>query len=326
MRSLYLIAAVVAVVLAFTAPMWLPSKWFDRTIRKHFTPSAGGSFPFYWASSSSEAAASTTTSSAAKAREPSSSSSSDGQEAAPYVVGQCKTFTNAELAEYDGHKDKSKPLLLVVLGEVYDVTSGERFYAAGMGYNGFVGRDNSAAFQTGKFNDTEADIRGLGAQGVQAVVGWRSFFRKHETYKFVGVVEGLYFGAGCRPTSVLSDLQKMVGKAQAGEEEDKRRAKLYPRCNMHYDGIKKETVVWCDGYQSEQDMKTKAAKDSELRVLRMVKFTMQANGEQTQDCRCLRLRGGEAEIGSSPFPTATVDYYFLDKGCEKDSPRCFFKP
>ncbi len=61
------------------------------------------------------------------------------------VVNDAKTsgsaterlFTKEELKDYDG-KTKSD-IYLAIAGKVYDVTKGERFYAAGSHYGGFSG-------------------------------------------------------------------------------------------------------------------------------------------------------------------------------------------
>ena len=45
----------------------------------------------------------------------------------------------------------ARPLLLAILGEVYDVGPGERHYAPGQGYSGMAGRDASRSFTTGNF-------------------------------------------------------------------------------------------------------------------------------------------------------------------------------
>ncbi len=45
--------------------------------------------------------------------------------------------------------DESKPILLSVLGKVFDVTKGKRFYAKGGSYAFFAGRDASRAYTTG---------------------------------------------------------------------------------------------------------------------------------------------------------------------------------
>lgn len=322
MQKLYIFAGVAAVLLAMTVPYWLPAEWTKSKRKssgsKHSTQ--GSPFPFDLFSSSPQKESVDDN----KKNKNKNDVESIIQFSSSTPAGNNKKiFTKSELLQ--SRETNAPPYYLVVLGEVFDVTSGERFYSPGKGYHGFVGRDNSAAFHTGKFDDAEEDIRSLSGTAVASVVGWRTFFRKHETYKFVGVVAGLYYDENGNPTEALKQVEETTNNAAAGEAEDQRRAKLFPRCNMHFDGLKKETVVWCDGYKTEEDVKTKMASDPELRVLRMVHFTSVASGEEQKDCRCLRFGTSESEIGSSPFPSAKVDYYFKERGCDPNLPRCWMK-
>ena len=43
--------------------------------------------------------------------------------------------TLEELAEYDG-TDPNKPILMALMGNIYDVTSGKEFYGPGAPYHG----------------------------------------------------------------------------------------------------------------------------------------------------------------------------------------------
>jgi predicted heme/steroid binding protein len=45
---------------------------------------------------------------------------------------------NTHQSRYNG-EDKGEPIYLSVLGEVYDVTIGDEFYAVGNGYSFFAG-------------------------------------------------------------------------------------------------------------------------------------------------------------------------------------------
>jgi hypothetical protein len=291
MKWLYVATAVVAVALAVSVEYWLPAHWGRRPARAR-NANAG---------------------------------KDDAPSAARDADAGATVLSRADVAAHDGVANPGGALYLVVLGEVFDVTAGERFYAPGNGYHGFVGRDNSAAFHTGKFNESAEDVRALPPNAVASVVGWRSFFRKHATYTRVGVVEGLYYDAAGAATAALADVERAAGAAASGEAEDARRATLFPRCNMHYDGIKKQTLVWCEGYKEASDVAGKWAADTERRVLRMVQFVSQASGETQRDCRCLREGTGEADVGSEPFPSARVEYYFKERGCDPALPRCLMK-
>ena len=117
-----------------------------------------------------------------------------------------RIYTAAELKTYDG-SDESKPLLLCVLGEVFDVSAGARFYKKGEGYNVFLGQDASRAFHDGKFDRAVEDVRDLDVMAIGDVVGWRTFFQQHKEYKFVGFLHGLYHDANGAPTNALHEVE-----------------------------------------------------------------------------------------------------------------------
>jgi hypothetical protein len=60
--------------------------------------------------------------------------------------GAAAVFAVGDLAPADG------TLLLSVLGEVFDVSAGRRFYAPPSHYAFFAGRDGSRVFVTGEFD------------------------------------------------------------------------------------------------------------------------------------------------------------------------------
>ena len=51
------------------------------------------------------------------------------------IFVSAKDMTLEELAQYDG-SDPSKPILMALKGEIFDVTSGKEFYAKDAPYNG----------------------------------------------------------------------------------------------------------------------------------------------------------------------------------------------
>ena len=84
---------------------------------------------------------------------------------------------------------------LSVLGEVFDVTDGRSFYGEGSGYSFFAGKDASPCFATGKFNDEglKDSLDDMKDSEIGGVVSWRDFYRDHEQYKFIGLLESEYF-------------------------------------------------------------------------------------------------------------------------------------
>eukprot|EP00049_Salpingoeca_infusionum_P010818 m.186611 g.186611 ORF g.186611 m.186611 type:complete len:138 (-) comp14758_c0_seq1:1305-1718(-) len=73
-----------------------------------------------------------------------------------------KTFTAEQLAQYDG-SDESKPILISVKGDVFDVTSGKKFYGPGSSYHILVGKDSSRAVALWSLDpkDMTHDLHGL---------------------------------------------------------------------------------------------------------------------------------------------------------------------
>ncbi|KAG6675196.1 hypothetical protein I3842_15G089500 [Carya illinoinensis] len=93
-----------------------------------------------------------------------------------------RLFTVEELALYNG-TDEGLPILLGILGSVFDVTKGKSHYGTGGGYNHFSGRDASRAFVSGNFTgDGLTDsLRGLSSSEVKSVVEWRDFYFRSYT-------------------------------------------------------------------------------------------------------------------------------------------------
>uniref|UniRef100_A0A7I4C991 Cytochrome b5 heme-binding domain-containing protein n=1 Tax=Physcomitrium patens TaxID=3218 RepID=A0A7I4C991_PHYPA len=72
--------------------------------------------------------------------------------ATPSMPTKPRIWTSAELEKYNGTNNKP-PVLLSVLGNVFDVSKGWKHYGPGGSYHHFVGRDASRAFVSGNFTD-----------------------------------------------------------------------------------------------------------------------------------------------------------------------------
>lgn len=211
-----------------------------------------------------------------------------------------KVFTKEELAEYDG-TDVSKPLLLVVLGEVFDVTSGSRFYAKGNEYNIFLAKDSSRAFHDGKFNRSVEDVRDLNVMAVRDVTGWRAFFRKHETYRFVGVLDGLYFDSEGTPLPALRDVERMEQEGKDAQTHEDQVMKRFSSCSMKHDGITKITEMWCD-----------PSAQGETRYPRL--FTWNHVGTGLEAKRCVCVTKADVEGTAADIPKGQLTQYHGDCG------------
>ncbi|XP_008786414.1 membrane-associated progesterone-binding protein 4 [Phoenix dactylifera] len=160
---------------------------------------------------------------------------------------QPRLWTIEELALYNG-TDETLPILLGILGSVFDVTKGRSHYGPGGGYHHFSGRDASRAFVSGNFTgDGLTDsLHGLSSGEVNSVVDWRKFYI--ERYIYVGKVVGRYYDSQGNPTKHLKGVEAKARRgAQLLEKQKIEEAKI-PSCNSKWseqDGGK----VWCDtGY------------------------------------------------------------------------------
>lgn len=225
-----------------------------------------------------------------------------------FAVGSgVRVYTKEELKKYDG-SDEALPMLLCVLGEVFDVTSGAKHYGKGSGYNVFLAQDSSKAFHTGEFNTPVEDVRDLNMMAVQDVTGWRSFYRKHESYHFAGVLEGLYYDAAGKPTAALVEVNALESKAQGATEYEEQIQKKLPTCAMAYSGESKMTTITCD--RNEQGLQ---------RQPRILTWTHSGTEKEVSRCVCL----SSVEIHDGPtFPTARLNEY---EGCEPYKPVCIKK-
>ncbi|KAJ3401315.1 hypothetical protein HDV05_000574, partial [Chytridiales sp. JEL 0842] len=56
-------------------------------------------------------------------------------------------LTTEQLAKFDG-SDPSKPIYLAIMGKVYDVSAGAKYYGKDGSYNSFAGKDAARAYIT----------------------------------------------------------------------------------------------------------------------------------------------------------------------------------
>jgi predicted heme/steroid binding protein len=153
-------------------------------------------------------------------------------------------ITAEELKKHDG--DQVGTIWLAVLGEVYDVTEGKQYYGKGEGYAGFAGKDGTAAFVTGEFNEKglTSDVSDFTPEQMMGVNHWKEFYHNSTKYFKVGLLVGRHFGAGGKPTA---DRLKAIEKIQAGanlEKEKEERKKANPSCNMKW-SQDNGGEVWC---------------------------------------------------------------------------------
>jgi len=97
-----------------------------------------------------------------------------------------KDMTLTELKKHDGSGPEGR-VCVGVLGKIYDVTKGKRFYGPGGPYAGFAGRDASrglATFSVDAITDEYDDLLDLKASEIEQVREWELQFS--EKYDFIG--------------------------------------------------------------------------------------------------------------------------------------------
>ncbi|XP_059645459.1 membrane steroid-binding protein 2-like [Cornus florida] len=130
---------------------------------------------------------------------------------APREPVQLGDVTEDQLRAYDG-SDSSKPLLMAIKGQIYDVSRSRMFYGPGGPYALFAGRDASRALALMSFDpqDLTGNIDGLGASELEALQDWEYKFM--EKYVKVGqlVAEKSTTGS-TESVDKLQDSQKLEG-------------------------------------------------------------------------------------------------------------------
>ncbi|WZZ65576.1 hypothetical protein YC2023_076946 [Brassica napus] len=161
-----------------------------------------------------------------------------------------RLFSAEELALYNG-TDETLPILLGILGSVYDVTKGKSHYGSGGGYNHFAGRDASRAFVSGNFTgDGLTDsLHGLSSSEVKSIVDWRGFYAR--TYTPVGKLVGRYYDRQGNPTKHLKGAEAKASRGAQLMEKQKIEEDKQKNCNSRWSqdegGEDKLFVqVWCD--------------------------------------------------------------------------------
>uniref|UniRef100_A0A7S1ZAP6 Cytochrome b5 heme-binding domain-containing protein n=1 Tax=Trieres chinensis TaxID=1514140 RepID=A0A7S1ZAP6_TRICV len=139
----------------------------------------------------------------------------------PAELKDPRIITAGELASKIGAKGEGE-VWLSVLGEVYDVTAGRDFYGDGAGYGFFAGKDASPCFATGKFNEKglEDSLNDLPVTQLGGVISWRDFYRNHETYTFLGLLEGLYYDQDGKPTEYMTITNERIKTMEAMKKKE----------------------------------------------------------------------------------------------------------
>ena len=160
---------------------------------------------------------------------------SDGPpDASLYRSDGGRLVTPEELRRHDGIQEPT--LWLAILGEVFDVTKGERHYGAQGGYAGFVAKDGTRAFHTGRFDTAEGltpDVSGLPDAALLALREWADFYARD--YARVGrLAPGHYHDERGEPTPARLDFDAAVERARSDKAKAAANDERFPACRARW--------------------------------------------------------------------------------------------
>lgn len=189
------------------------------------------------------------------------------------VASSEATFISQETLSAYGPSSETT-LALSIVGHVFDVSTGRRFYGEGGPYSGFAGRDATRSFATGVFDDLLDIKKGIDIDSIEhlnmdeckSILQWLSFFQKSKKYPFLGyLTTSMYIRSP--PPSESEDTKEKQGEGEGGVDvldtqayrdlllcshgaSDSKHASLLKEvaqsCNNQYDGAIKRHTVWCD--------------------------------------------------------------------------------
>ncbi|ALC48923.1 CG12056 [Drosophila busckii] len=153
-------------------------------------------------------------------------------------------ITQQQLAMCNG--EDGNPICLALLGVVFDVSKGIKHYGTGCSYNFFVGRDASASFVTGDFEnydpETSDDVLTLKPSDLLELAKWQQFYEKEYTYK--GKLIGRFYDEQGKSTSYHKKFLALVDQAETVKAQKDELRKKYPGCNIKW-SEETGTRVWC---------------------------------------------------------------------------------
>lgn len=158
-----------------------------------------------------------------------------------------RMFTADELKAYNGEGD-SKQIYLAILGDIFDVTRGEKHYGPGAAYHDYVGKDASKAFITGEFDTKNGKsnaldhVLSLSPSELVSLKKWRDFYI--ENYVFVGRLIGRFYEADGTATEYFWSIDRKIQFGLKQLEEEANFQREFPPCNMEFKR-EKGTRFWC---------------------------------------------------------------------------------
>ncbi|XP_012233116.1 neuferricin isoform X2 [Linepithema humile] len=215
-----------------------------------------------------------------------------------------RMFTTSELRRYTNLENG---LYLSILGQVFDVTKGDKHYGPGENYHAFTGRDASLAFITGEFEGEGLtdDISSLSARQVKALDDWLQFYNTNYIYK--GKLYGRYYNRNGGPTAEFHKVQEKLLLAKKETSLEEKQKRMFPPCNVEWNPDS-GTTFWCSKRSGGIDRDW-------VGVPRMLFENLDA--QSTFRCACVKLDSKEYEENK-----AMLREY---DGCAKDATKCIRK-
>ncbi|BFI32579.1 hypothetical protein MPTK2_4g07220 [Marchantia polymorpha subsp. ruderalis] len=161
------------------------------------------------------------------------------------TVMKPKLWNSEELAKYNG-SDPKLPILLGIMGSVFDVSKGRNHYGPEGSYSHFSGRDASRAFVSGNFTgDGLSDsLEGLSALQVKSIMDWHKFFENSTKYTYVGKLVGRFYDESGLPTKEFVRATRLASRGERLVKEQKEDESRFPSCNSRWNP-QQGGEVWC---------------------------------------------------------------------------------
>jgi hypothetical protein len=200
-----------------------------------------------------------------------------------------RVFKNEELGL---HKSQ---ILLAIVGEVFDVSSGAKYYGSDGSYGMLAGKDASRAYGTGELDvDGLVDyISDLKPKECAAIKSYYDFYATHKTYRHVGVLEGRFYDNKGQKTEEKLAYEQCAAE---GEELNQRGSDTHEKCQFNYTHDTGEKRVMC----------------SDNFVPRRLNFQTTTGSEEV----CVCMRPNEAMVRGDAM---------IFKGCGAEDTRCTIK-
>ncbi|KAJ8599642.1 hypothetical protein CTAYLR_005424 [Chrysophaeum taylorii] len=161
--------------------------------------------------------------------------------AVAYYARRERVFARSELAAFDGVERKE--IYMAIMGKVFDVTTGSKFYAKGKSYAFYAGTDGSLSFVTGDFKNNITDnVSSLTPTELYNLLTWvnGTYYSK---YIYKGKLEGYFYDRRGHPTPEMRSIEQLVAQEREDMKKREHDEVMYPKCSARRS--RTEHRVWC---------------------------------------------------------------------------------